>query len=54
MPFSEESLKTYIIKNFMNSAINIEDSKHNIENPVINYPVFQEKNNNFHKNSKPE
>ena len=50
MPFSEESLKTYIIKNFMNSAVNIEKKDNDFENSTINYPILPVKSDNLHVN----
>ena len=50
MPFSEESLKKYVIKNFMNSAVNIEEKDDDFENSTINYPIFSEKSDNLQFN----
>ena len=42
MPFSEEGLKTYIIENFMNSVVNINEKNNEFNTQTINYPTFQD------------
>lgn len=40
MPFSEEGLKTYIIENFMNSPVNLNEKNNEFDNKTLNYPTF--------------
>ena len=40
MPFSEEGLKTYIIDNFMNSPVNLNEKNNEFDNKTLNYPTF--------------